>query len=52
MYVDGINDIIKRVLEECAALPYEREHLTHMPKFDIQFTTKSDQLFLDVLLMK
>ena len=32
MYVDCINDVIKSVLEEYAALPYERVHLTHMPR--------------------
>ena len=37
--------------EEYAALPYSREQLPFIPKCDIQFVI-SDQLFLDVLLMK
>ena len=42
---------IKAVVEEYAALPYIREQLFKIPKCDIQFVI-SDQLFLDVLLMK
>ena len=41
----------KAVVEEYAALPYIREQLSKIPKCDIQFVI-SDQLFLDVLLMK
>ena len=50
-FVNEINDVIKTVIEECAALPYCREQLPLIPKLDIQFVI-SDQLFLDVLLMK
>ena len=39
------------MIEEYAALPYTREQLPFIPKCDIQFVI-SDQLFLDVLLMK
>ena len=51
MCVDSINDVIQSVLEEYAALPYETEHITRMPRFDIQFTI-FDQIFLDVFVMK
>ena len=49
--MDAINDTTNSVVGEYAALPYEKEHLVHMPTFEIQFSI-SDQLFLDVLLMK
>ena len=49
--VNEINGVIKTVIEEYAALPYSREQLTLIPKLSIQFVI-SDQLFLDVLLMK
>ena len=48
--MEEINDVIKAVVEY-AALPYIREQLSKIPKCDIQFVI-SDQLFLDVLLMK
>ena len=51
LFAEEINDVIKAVAEEYAALPYIREELSNNPKCDIQFVT-SDQLFLDVLLMK
>ena len=46
LFAEEINDVIKAVVEEYAALPYIREQLS-----DIQFVI-SDQLFLDVLSMK
>ena len=51
LFAEEINDVIKAVVEEYAALPYIREQLSKIPKCDIQFVI-SDQLFLDVLLMK
>ena len=51
LFAEKINDVIKAVVEEYAALPYIREQLSKIPKCDIQFVI-SDQLFLDVLLMK
>ena len=51
LFAEEINDVIKAVTEEYAALPYIREQLFRSPKCDIQFVI-SDQLFLDVLLMK
>ena len=51
LFANVINDVIRTVIEEYAALPYSREKLPFIPKYDIQFVI-SDQLFLDVLLMK
>ena len=51
LFAEEINDVIKAVVEEYAALPYIREQLSKIPKCDIQFVI-SNQLFLDVLLMK
>ena len=51
LYADGINTVIKTVVEEYAALPYSREQLPNIQKCDLQFVI-SDQLFLDVLRMK
>ena len=51
LFAEEINDVIKAVAEEYAALPYIREQLSKIPKCDIQFVI-SDQLFLNVLLMK
>ena len=51
LFAEEINDVIKAVVEEYAALPYIREQLSKIPKCDIHFVI-SDQLFLDVLLMK
>ena len=51
LFAEEINDVIKAVVEEHAALPYIRELLSNIPKYDIQFVI-SDQLSLDVLLMK
>ena len=51
LFAEEINDVIKTVAEEYAALPYIREQLSKIPKCDIEFVI-SDQLFLDVLLMK
>ena len=48
LFAEEINDVIKAVVEEYAALPYIREQLSKIPKCDIQFVI-SDQLFLDVL---
>ena len=49
--MEEINDVIKAVVAEYAALPYIREQPSKIPKCDIQIVI-SDQLFLDVLLMK
>ena len=51
LFAEEINDVIKAVVEEYAALPNIREQLSKITKCDIQFVI-SDQLFLDVLLMK
>ena len=51
LFANEINHVIRTVIEEYAALPYSREQLPFIPKCDIQFVI-SDQLFLDVLLMK
>ena len=57
IFAEEINDVIKAVVEEYAALPYIREQLSKIPKCDVQFVIL-DQLFffffffLDVLLMK
>ena len=51
LFAEEINDAIKAVVEEYAALPYIREQLSKVLKCDIQFFI-SDQPFLDVLLMK
>ena len=51
LFANEINDVIRTVIEEYAALPYSREQLPFIQKCDIQFVI-SDQLFLDVLLMK
>ena len=45
LFAEEINDVIKAVVEEYAALLYIWEQLSKIPKCDIQ-------LFLDVLLMK
>ena len=45
LFAEEINDVIKAVVEEYAALLYICEQLSKIPKCDIQ-------LFLDVLLMK
>ena len=47
LFANEINDVIRTVIEEYAA----REQLPFIPKCGIQFVI-SDQLFLDVLLMK
>ena len=51
LFANEINYVIRTVIEEYAALPYSREQLPFIPKCGIQFVI-SDQLFLDVLLMK
>ena len=51
LFAEEINDVIKAVVEEYAVLTYIREQLSKIPKCDILFVI-SDQLFLDVLLMK
>ena len=51
LFADEINDVIKAVVEEYAALPHMQEQLSNIPKCDIQFVI-SDQLFLDVLFTK
>ena len=44
-------DPIEKVIQQYAALPYDRNNLSKTSSKDIQFTI-SDQLFLDVLLME
>jgi len=51
IYVEEINETIKTVLDEYSATPYDRENILQIPKDCIQLII-SDQLFLDVLLMK
>ena len=46
-----MNDTIEKVIQQYAALPYDRNILSKTSSKDIQFTI-SDQLFLDVLLME
>ncbi len=46
-----MNDTIEKVIQQYAALPYDRDNLSKTSSKDIQFTI-SDQLFLDVLLME
>ena len=50
-YVNEINELICEITEEYAALPYARDQLSNVQKSDLELTI-SDQLFLDVLLMK
>ena len=50
-YVKEINEEIKNVIEEYAVMLYDRKEMHNIPISDVQFTI-SDQLFLDVLLMK
>ena len=47
IFAEEINDVMKAVVEEYAALPYIREQLSKIPKCDIQFVI-SDQLFLHI----
>ena len=51
VFVQKVNDTIERVIEQHAALPYDRNNLSKLSIKDIQFII-SDQLFLDVLLME
>ena len=46
-----MNDTIEKVIQQYAALTYDRDNLSKTSSKDIQFTI-SDQLFLDVLLME
>ena len=46
-----MNEKIKNVVEEYAVMLYDRKEIHNTPIYDIQFTV-SNQLFLDVLLMK
>ena len=50
-FVQEVNDTIEKVIQQYAALPYDRNILSKTSSKDIQFTI-SDQLFLDVLLME
>ena len=50
-YLKEINEEIKNVVEEYAVMLYNRKEIHNIPIFDIQLSI-SDQLFLDVLLMK
>ena len=50
-YLKEVNDIIKDVTDEYAALPYDRSNISDVGGLDLQLTI-SDQLFLDTLLMK
>ena len=50
-FVQEVNDTIEKVIQQYAALPYDRNIISKTSSKDIQFTI-SDQLFLDVLLME
>ena len=50
-FVQEVNDTIEKVIQQYAALPYDRDNLSKTSSKDVQFTI-SDQLFLDVLLME
>ena len=50
-YLSEINTLINEITSEYAALPYNKENINDIPISDIHLTI-SDQLFLDVLLMK
>ena len=50
-YLSEINTVISEVTAEYSALPYNSHNLDKIPISDLQLTI-SDQLFLDVLLMK
>ena len=50
-YVDNVNELIFEVLTEYAAFPYNRSELHNVQISDVNLTI-SDELFLDVLLMK
>ena len=50
-YFDEINAEIDKVTDEYAALPYNRENLSNIPKSELSLTIPDD-LFLDFLLMK
>lgn len=50
-YANMVNETIENITEQYAALPYDRERLSKIPKEEIHFSI-SDQLFLDVLLME
>ena len=50
-YLKEINTLIEEIIEEYAVYPYAREKLKDIPIEDIEFTI-SDQIFLDLLLMK
>jgi len=50
-YVTEINDLIEKIIEQYAILPYNRENLSTISTKDIEFVI-SDQLFLEVLLME
>ena len=50
-FVQEVNDTIEKLIQQYAALPYDRDNLSKTSSKDIQFTI-SDQLFLDVPLME
>ena len=50
-YLENSNNVIKDTVADYAVFPYNRESLITIPIADISLTI-SDQLFLDVLLMK
>ena len=50
-FVQEVNDTIEKVIQQYAALPYDRNILSKNSSKDIQFTI-SDRLFFDVLLME
>lgn len=49
-YVKTVKQVIKDTIEQYAALPYDRSHLSSMHPADIQFQI-SDRLFLEMILM-
>ena len=50
-FVQEVNDTTEKVIQQYAALPYDRDNLSKTSSKDIQFTIL-DQLFLDVILME
>ena len=50
-YLTEINELINEVVSEYAVLPYNKENLHSIPISDLSLNI-SDQLFLDVILMK
>ena len=51
IFVNEINDVVENVIEEYAVLPYSREQLPVISKWNVQFVVP-DLFFFDLLLMK